>query len=66
VLQDAQGAYVYQDDHGKARRVPVHIAIDSGLQTGITGPLDSALPLVVQGNYELRPGMALRAQGGRP
>jgi RND family efflux transporter MFP subunit len=64
VLQDAHGAYVYQDDHGKARRVPVHIALDAGLQTGITGPVDPALPLVVQGNDVLRPGMGLRVQGG--
>lgn len=64
VLQDERGAYVFQDDHGRARRVPVTIAIESGLQTGITGALDPALPLVVAGNYELRDGMALRVAGG--
>lgn len=63
VLQDAHGAYVFQDDHGKARRVPVDIAIESGLQTGISGALDAALPLVVAGNAELRDGMALRLHG---
>lgn len=63
VLQDERGAYVFQDDHGRARRVPVQIAIESGLQTGITGALNPALPLVVVGNYELRDGMALRVAG---
>ncbi|MBN2690315.1 MAG: efflux RND transporter periplasmic adaptor subunit [Burkholderiaceae bacterium] len=64
VLQDERGAYLYQDDQGKARRVPVQIALESGLQTGITGALDPKLPLVVAGNYELRDGMALRLAGG--
>lgn len=63
VLQDERGAYVFQDDKGRARRVPVHIAIESGLQTGITGALDPALPLIVAGNYELRDGMTLRVAG---
>ena len=64
VLQDERGAYLYQDDQGKARRVPVQIALESGLHTGITGALDPKLPLVVAGNYELRDGMALRLAGG--
>ena len=67
VLQDDEhGAYVFQDDKGRARRVPVQIAIESGLHTGIIGALDPALPLVVAGNYELRDGMALRVtEAGR-
>ncbi|WP_449370674.1 efflux RND transporter periplasmic adaptor subunit [Thiomonas sp.] len=65
VLQDERGAFVFQDDHGKALRVPVRIAIESGLQTGITGALDPSLPLVVAGNYELRPGMTLHITGAR-
>lgn len=64
VLQDTRGSYVFQDAQGKALRVPVHIAIESGLQTGLTGALDPKLPLVVAGNYELRDGMALRVAGG--
>ncbi len=63
VLQDERGASVFQDDHGRARRVPVEIAIESGLQTGITGALNPALPLVVVGNDVLRDGMALRVAG---
>ena len=63
VLRDQRGAYVFQDDNGSARRVPVQVAIDSGLKTGITGALNPALPLVIAGNYELREGMALRTSG---
>ena len=65
VLQDERGAFVFQDDHGKALRIPVQIAIENDLQTGITGALNPALPLVVAGNYELRPGMALRVTGAQ-
>ena len=61
VLRDASGqAYVFQDDRGKARRVNVKIELDQGERTGISGPLNPGLPLVVLGNDELRPGMALR------
>jgi RND family efflux transporter MFP subunit len=61
VLRDASGqAYVFQDDHGKAQRVNVKVELDQAEHTGISGPLNPSLPLVVLGNYELRPGMALR------
>jgi RND family efflux transporter MFP subunit len=61
VLRDASGqAYVFQDDHGKARRVNVKIELDQTEHTGVSGPLNPDLPLVVLGNDELRPGMALR------
>ena len=61
VLRDAHGqAYVFQDDHGRARRVKVSVEIDQAESSGVVGPLDPALPLVVLGNYELENGMALR------
>ena len=61
VLRDDRGqAYVFQDDHGRARRVNVNVEIDQGESSGLDGPLDPALPLVVLGNYELENGMALR------
>jgi RND family efflux transporter MFP subunit len=63
VLRDARGqAYVFQDDHGRARRVDVALQRDSAEASGISGPLDAKLPLVVLGNYELADGMALRVQ----
>ena len=61
VLRDAQGrAYVFQDDHGRARRVDVDVEADEGERSAISGPLQASLPLVVLGNYELHDGMALR------
>ncbi len=66
VLRDAQGrAYVFQDDHGRARRVAVEVEADEGERSAISGPLQPALPLVVLGNYELRDGMALRLAAAR-
>ncbi|WP_018914250.1 efflux RND transporter periplasmic adaptor subunit [Thiomonas sp. FB-6] len=62
VLRDADGqAYVFQDDHGHARRVAVRVEGDEGERSAISGALQPALPLVVLGNYELKDGMALRA-----
>lgn len=67
VLQDPSGqAYVFQDDHGLARRVNVRIEADQGERSAISGPLRASLPLVVLGNYELHDGMALRAQPAGP
>ncbi|MDE1929366.1 MAG: HlyD family efflux transporter periplasmic adaptor subunit, partial [Burkholderiales bacterium] len=61
VLRDASGqAYVFQDDHGRALRVAVTLAIDTPERSGITGALHPDLPLVVRGNYELADGMALK------
>lgn len=59
VLSDERGTYIFQDDHGHARRVDV-TARDNGSLNGITGNIDPQLPVVVLGNYELRDGMALR------
>ncbi len=62
VLLDESGqAYVFQDDHGKARRVHVTLAIDTARRSGISGPLAPTLPLVVLGNAELDDGMTLEA-----
>lgn len=60
VLRDSQGAYVYQVDQGKARRVPVQVRVDDGAQLGVDGALQASQPLVVRGNYELTDGMAVR------
>jgi RND family efflux transporter MFP subunit len=61
VLRDASGqGYVFQDNHGKAARVNVKIEMDQAEHSGISGPLNPALPLVVLGNDELLQGMALQ------
>ncbi|MDE1955764.1 MAG: efflux RND transporter periplasmic adaptor subunit [Betaproteobacteria bacterium] len=67
VLRDADGqAYVFQDDHGHARRVAVRVEGDEGERSAISGALSPSLPLVVLGNYELEDGMALRSAAGKP
>lgn len=62
VLQDGRGAYLFQVDGGRARRVNVSIGVESDAVVAVSGPLDSHLKVVVLGNYELKDGMALREQ----
>lgn len=65
VLRENGGAYLYQvTREGHAKRVPVDVKIEADDRYGIDGALDSALPVVVVGNYELRDGMAVRVAGG--
>jgi RND family efflux transporter MFP subunit len=59
---DDDGDYLFQLDHGKARRVNVKLRSPDGDTVGVTGPLDAALPVVVTGAYELDDGMAVREQ----
>lgn len=59
VLDDARGAYLFQVRDGRARRVSVQVRIDNGDVLGVQGKLDPALPMVVQGNYELEDGLAV-------
>ena len=60
VLVDDHGAYVFQVDHAKARRVNVQKGTESGDMLAVDGPINPALPVVVLGNYELQDGMAVR------
>lgn len=60
VLRDAKGAYLFQINGGKARRVNVATGLESDSLIEITGPFDQSLPVVVLGNYELVDGMAVR------
>ncbi len=65
VLRNADGqAYVFQDDHGHARRVTVQVQGNQGERSAISGALAPSQPLVVLGNYELKDGMALRSSAG--
>ncbi|MFM0356004.1 efflux RND transporter periplasmic adaptor subunit [Paraburkholderia nemoris] len=67
VLKDDKGAYVFQiTPQNKARRVAVVTQIENGDRYGVDGPIDAAEGLVVSGNYELKDGMAVRADGGAP
>jgi membrane fusion protein, multidrug efflux system len=60
VLSDEQGEYLFQIAGGKAVRVPVHLLGSAGDTDVVDGPLDPRRPLVVQGNYQLSDGMAVR------
>ena len=46
------------------RRVAVTQGAESQGLIAISGPVDSRLPVVVLGNYELQDGMAVREGGG--
>lgn len=60
---DDDGDYLFQLDHGKAKRVNVKIRAPDGDTVGVEGSLDAALPVIVLGAYELDDGMAVREQG---
>lgn len=61
VLSDEHGAYIFQDDMGRAKRVNVN-AIENGESTAIKGNFDPGLSVIVLGNYELQDGMKLRGE----
>lgn len=60
LLRDERGAYLFQVAAGHAKRVEVKPGIENRLQVLVTGPLEPAQRVVVQGNYELKDGMAVR------
>jgi len=59
---DDDGDYLFQLDHGKAKRVNVKVRAPDGDTVGVEGALDAALPVVVLGAYELDDGMTAREQ----
>jgi membrane fusion protein (multidrug efflux system) len=63
VLTDANGAYIFQVVAGKARRVKVLTAGESQGVVAVSGNIDTQLPVVVVGNYELTDGMLVREEG---
>ena len=60
VLQDSKGDYLFVVRSGKAHRVNVHTGLESGGLIGVRGALQAGDRVVVQGNYELSDGMAVR------
>ena len=61
VLSDEHGAYIFQDDIGRAKRVSV-TSTENGGMTAIRGKFDPGLPVIVLGNYELQDGIRLREE----
>lgn len=60
VLDDDEGAYLFQTDGKKAVRVKVK-RVGSDEETAVVdGPLDAKREVVVVGNYQLEDGMAVR------
>lgn len=62
VLEDAEGAYLYQVVQGKARRVAVRVRSPEGATLGVEGALDARAPVIVLGAYELSDGGAVRVR----
>jgi RND family efflux transporter MFP subunit len=60
VLDDDEGAYVFQVAGGKAVRVAVQRVGSNDATTVVDGPLDAERAVVVVGNYQLEDGMAVR------
>lgn len=61
VLVDGKGAYVFQVTDGKATRVDVTLLGTHGDIDAVSGPVDAGRAIVVQGNYQLSNGMAVRS-----
>ncbi len=62
VLSDEQGSYIFVVRKGRGRRVNVRTGIEADGLVGIDGPVAAGDRVVVQGNYELREGMAVREE----
>lgn len=60
VLHDDHGDYLFQLDHGKAKRVDVTLESAQGDPVGVSGPLDPQAQVIVQGVYELTDGDRVR------
>lgn len=60
VLHDKKGAYVFLDKGGKGHRVNVTTGIEANGLIGVRGDISAGDKVVVEGNYELHNGMAVR------
>ena len=62
VLRDDMGACLYQVKNGHAVRIAVRTGIENAENIAVDGPFLPGAPVVIVGNYELTPGMAVRVQ----
>ncbi len=61
LLLDTKGRpYVVQAPFGRAKLIPVVVLNSDNGRDVIAGPLDLSAPLVLAGNYQLKPGMRVR------
>ena len=63
VLRDAQGAYLFQVQAGKARRINVDTGLEQGAEVAVSGRFNPHQRVVSLGNYELQNGTAVRESG---
>ncbi|HEX7341335.1 MAG TPA: efflux RND transporter periplasmic adaptor subunit [Rhodanobacteraceae bacterium] len=63
---DAQGAYVFQIEHGKAHRVNVKVLSPGGSPVGVHGTIDPRAPVITLGSYEVADGDAVHATRRTP
>lgn len=61
LLNDERGDYVFQIEHGKAKRVDVQVVAPAGDPVGTNGKLDAHAPVITLGAYELSDGDAVKA-----
>lgn len=66
LLNDEQGAYVFQIEQGKAHRVGVKVVSPDGDPIGVDGKLDSRAPVLALGAYELSDGDAVCSSPSPP
>jgi RND family efflux transporter MFP subunit len=60
VLHDGQGDYLFQVEHGHAKRIAVKLRSPDGDTVGVQGALDAQARVIVLGAYELNDGDAVR------
>jgi RND family efflux transporter MFP subunit len=65
VLDDDDGAYLFQIDGSKAVRVKVKRIGSDDQTTVVDGPLDARREVVVVGNYQLEDGMTVRKDAAK-
>ncbi|HEU0197388.1 MAG TPA: efflux RND transporter periplasmic adaptor subunit [Nevskiaceae bacterium] len=57
---DAQGPYLFQIEHGKAKRVDVTVVDPHGSPIGVAGTIDPDAPVITLGSYEVTNGDAVQ------
>lgn len=57
---DAHGSYVFQIEHGKAKRVDVKVLAPDGSPVGVAGAIDPKAPVITLGSYEVSAGQAVQ------
>jgi RND family efflux transporter MFP subunit len=60
VLHDERGDYLFQLEHGHAKRIDVTLRSPEGDPVGVQGPLDAQAKVIVLGAYELADGDAVQ------